>query len=330
MTNVRAGRVAIIGGGMNDEHEVSLASAAAITRAIRALELVAVPLTIGRDGVWRDERGALLTATEAVRMLTSCSIAYPTLHGVNGEDGAVAGFCELIGLRYVGSPVSASAFGMDKHVTKLIAHSAGIATARDHVLGLADSTESIAPDFAAPYVVKPATAGSSNGVAVVSDRARLAGAVRAAREFGDTVLVEEYVQGREIDIAVFRGEDGCLRISVPLEIGVVPGGVFDRDEKYDGSATFTVPARLNGGQLAALRRAAKMLYQSMGCSGVARFDFFVGTDGVVLNEVNTAPGMTEHSQVPRMFGAMGLSYAELISALLAAEFARVPISDGEK
>ncbi|MEB4614935.1 D-alanine--D-alanine ligase family protein, partial [Leucobacter sp. M11] len=255
-----------------------------------------------------------------VEILTDCDIAFPILHGVNGEDGAAAGFLALSGVPYVGSPVGAGAFGMDKHVTKLIAASLGIRTANALRVS-ADLDAEPLPQLTGltpPFVVKPTNGGSSNGVTVVDDAAGLAAAVRTALSCGPSALIEEYVRGREVDVAVFRDREGALRLGATLEIGVAPGGVFDRAEKYDGGASFTVPAPLSPAEAAEIQRTAALLYATLGCAGVARFDFFVTPDGVVLNEVNTAPGMTEQSQVPRMYAALGLEYPALIAALLEA------------
>ena len=312
--------VAVIGGGTSDEHGVSLASAASVVRAIRELGIPAVPLTIEADGGWSDEEGRRLSAHEALERIAGCGIAFPVLHGVDGEDGAAAGFLRLAGVPFVGAPVRAGALGMDKWVTKLIAEDLGIAIAAGGIAGgwAAPVGAAFASELRPPFVVKPTTGGSSNGVFVAPDRGGLVDAVVQARAFGETVLVEEYVRGREVDIAVFRDASGELRLGSTLEIGVVPGGVFDRAEKYDGSAEFTIPASLDRREEDAIRHAAALLYEALGCSGVARFDFFVTETGVVLNEVNTSPGMTEQSQVPRMYAATGLGYAALIGELMRA------------
>ncbi|MFJ3036128.1 D-alanine--D-alanine ligase [Curtobacterium pusillum] len=309
-------RVAVIGGGANDEHEVSLASAAAVTRALRSLSVDAVPLTIDRAGNWRHTDGAALTPSEAVALLTTCDAAFPALHGVHGEDGAAAGFLGMIGVPVVGSPVRAGALGMDKWVTKTIAEAVGIRTAQAVLLGATDTLDGF--PLEPPFVVKPTTGGSSNGVSVVRDTDEYVAAVRLAREAGDDVLVESFVTGREVDIAVFRDRAGALRTGSTLEIGVAEGELFGRTEKYDGSAQFTVPAQITDVQHGAIEHAARTLYDTLGCAGVARFDFFVTDDGVVLNEVNTSPGFTEQSQVPQMFAAVGLPYVDLVRALLEA------------
>ena len=169
-----------------------------------------------------------------------------------------------------------------------------------------------------PLVVKPTTGGSSNGVSVVREADELGPAIARARASGGGALVESFVVGREVDIALFRDRDGRLRAGAALEIGVADGEVFDREQKYDGTASFTVPARLTAEEAATIDETARTLYDGLGCAGVARFDFFLTAEGVVLNEVNTMPGFTEHSQVPRMYAAVGLDYVGLVAALLDA------------
>ena len=309
-------KIAVIGGGRNDEHLVSLASAAGIAHAVRQLGWETVALTIDEDGVWRDRSGAVLSSSRAVEQLMRCDVAFPALHGVHGEDGAVAGLLELCGITYVGSPVRAGAIGMDKWLTKLVAAAIGIRAADGILVPPGATTPTMRIPL--PVVVKPATGGSSNGVSVVMDPSELHGSIADARRSGATVLVEEYVRGREVDIAVFRDATGQLRLGSTLEIGVRAGGVFGREAKYDGTARFTLPAEISPSDDEAIRAAASALYNAMECSGVARFDFFVTDAGPVLNEVNTSPGMTEQSQVPRMFAAVGTGYPQLIAELVEA------------
>ncbi len=320
MTDRPHHRVAVIGGGANDEHDVSLASAAAVVAALRTGGHTAVPLTVGRDGTWHDEGGSLLSPADAVARLTSCDAAFPLLHGEHGEDGAVAGLLDLVGVPVVGSPVRAGALAADKWVTKTVAGAVGIASAPAVRVAAAVSAAEAAAAVpsAPPLVVKPTSAGSSNGVTLVRRHDDLAAAIEHARSAGGTVLVESFVAGREVDVALFRDRSGVLRCGATLEIATDGRGVFDREQKYDGSAPFRIPAGLSVAEHAAVTGAAAVLYEVLGCAGVARFDFFVTGDGVVLNEVNTAPGFTEQSQVPRMYAAVGLGYVELVDELLAA------------
>ncbi|WP_235500568.1 ATP-grasp domain-containing protein [Leifsonia sp. Root227] len=316
MREVRARRVAVIGGGANDEHEVSLASAAAVTRAVEANGMDVVALTIDRSGRWHHGDGGPLPSAEAVALVVSCDVAFPVLHGVNGEDGAAAGLLTMIGVPFVGSPVRAGAIGMDKWVTKLVAQAVRVRTTPGVLVRSAADASSM--DAVPPFVVKPTSGGSSNGVTVVRHPGELAAAIELACGSGDTALVESFVTGREVDIALFRDRAGVLRAGAALEIGVADGGVFDREQKYDGTASFTVPARLCPDEHAGVESAARALYDALGCAGVARFDFFVTETGVVLNEVNTTPGFTEQSQVPLMYAATGLGYEGLVRELIDA------------
>jgi D-alanine--D-alanine ligase len=326
-TDLGGPRVAVIGGGANDEHDVSLASAAAVARALRELGAEPVPLTIDRAGGWHLEDEGALSPAQAVAVLGDCALAFPVLHGVRGEDGAVAGLLVMTGVPFVGSPVRAGALATDKWATKLVAEAVGVSTAPSVLVRDGDGVcrggghgprgITLAP----PLVVKPTSGGSSDGVSRVDDLAELPAAVAHARTAGDLVLVESFVEGREVDIALFRDAGGVLRAGSTLEIAVDPHGVFDRDSKYDGSADFTVPAGITLAEHAAVERAARTLYEALGCDGVARFDFFVTPTGIVLNEVNTSPGFTERSQVPLMFAAVGVGYVELVAELVDAALA---------
>lgn len=296
-------RVAVIGGGASCEHDVSLASAAGVADALAERHDV-VRLTIGRDGSWE---GGLPAAIASIQ---SCDVAFPVLHGPRGEDGTLAALCELAGVPYVGSGVRAGALAMDKWATKLVAEAVGVPTAAGVLL-----TPSTAGSyrFTHPVVVKPVAAGSSHGVTLVRSADALAPALEAALALDDRVLVEELLVGREVDVAVLRTRDGLV-VSPALEI--VVDGLFDHDAKYGGSADFRVPAALTDVDRKALEDAAVAVYDALGCAGVARVDFFLTATGPVLNEVNTMPGFTEHSQVPRMFAAAGTSYADLVDLLV--------------
>ena len=304
-------RVAVVGGGQNCEHDVSLASAAAVAAALDPATYDVVPLTIGRDGTWRDRGLRPIGLSGAAQVLRSCDVVFPVVHGPRGEDGALAALCELAGLPYVGSGIRPGALAMDKWTTKLVARALGIATAPG---GLVTASTAAHLRWTHPVVVKPAAAGSSIGVSLVTSAEALRPALDAALALDERVLVEDVVDGREIDVAVLRRADGSVVAGPALEI--VGDGLFDFDAKYGGHADFRVPAALDDVDAKALEDAALATYDALGCAGVARVDFFLTADGPVLNEVNTVPGMTEHSQVPRMFAAAGLSYPDLLDELV--------------
>lgn len=315
-------RVLVIGGGQNTEHEVSLASAAAVAEALRVGGHDVTTVTISREGIWEVagvSEGA--TAAEslalALRLLARTDVVFPAVHGPLGEDGALAALCALAGVRVVGSGPRAGAIGMDKWATKLVADAVGLRTARGRLIRAADSGDA---EFDGPVVVKPVSAGSSYGVTLVREEAGLGPALQAAARFDRRILVEEVVVGREIDVAVIRDAGGIRWAAPPLEIHA--SGLFDTTMKYDGSARFTVPAKLSEAETTSLARSALTMFDALGCAGVARMDFFLTADGPVLNEVNTMPGLTAASQVPRMFAAADVSYVELVSRLVRA--AEVP------
>ena len=304
-------RVAVVGAGQSCEHDVSLASAAAVAQALDPSSFEAVRLTIDRDGTWRDAGGRPIGLAGAVHVLAGCDVVFPMVHGPHGEDGTLAALCELAGLPYVGSGLGAGALAMDKWATKLLAASLGLATAPGR---LVTAGTAAAERYDHPVVVKPVAAGSSLGVSLVTRADDLTPALEAALALDTRALVEDVVHGREVDVAVLRRADGSLEVSPALEI--VADGLFDHAAKYGGHADFRVPAALTDIERKGLEDAAVATYQALGCSGVARVDFFVTDDGPVLGEVNTVPGMTEHSQVPRMFAAAGLSYADLLAELV--------------
>lgn len=314
-------RVLVIGGGQNAEHEVSLASAAAVAAALRMTGHTVSCVTIDRDGIWRaDGIPPCASPAEslglALPMIAAADVIFPAVHGTLGEDGALAALAALAGTEVVGSDLRAGAIGMDKWATKLVADAVGIRTARGRLVAAEDIGDA---EFEGEVVVKPVSAGSSYGVSLVTEAGDLLGALRTAARFDRRILVEEVVRAREVDVAVLREAGGIRWAAPPLEIHA--NGLFDTETKYDGSARFTVPARLDAAQTSALKRAAIAMFDALGCAGVARMDFFLTEDGPVLNEVNTMPGLTAASQVPRMFAAAGVEYTDLVSRMVRAALA---------
>lgn len=326
--------VLVIGGGPGPEHDVSMASAASACAHLDPDRYAARLLTIGTDGLWYEGREAEqgVGVEAAARVIGSADVVLPLVHGDLGEDGTLSGLLDLVGVPYVGSGVRTGAVAMDKHLTKLVAADLGVPVARGVRLevpaGAGVDRWPTTDGLRYPLFVKPCDQGSSYGVTRVTAPDGLADAVRLAARYGREVVVEEQVVGREVDVAAFTGPDGNLRISLPLEVLVEPGSFFDTARKYDGTARFRVPATLDPRDLALLRHHTRALYRRLGCAGVARFDYFVTASGPVLNEVNTVPGFTEHSQVPRMLAAEGVPYRDLLTLLvegaLAAAGARLP------
>lgn len=306
-------RVAVVGGGQNCEHDVSLASAASVVGALDPATYDVVALTIGRDGTWRDRGLRPIGLSGAAQVLRGCDVVFPVVHGPRGEDGALAALCELAGLPYVGSGIRPGALAMDKWATKLVAQAVGIAVAPGVLVTPATARHL---RWTHPVVVKPVAAGSSQGVSRVDVPDALGPALEAAFALDDRVLVEDVVVGREVDVAVLKRADGSLFVPPALEI--VSDGIFDYDAKYGGHADFRLPAALDEVDAKALTEAAVAVFEALGCAGVARVDFFLTATGPVLNEVNTMPGLTPHSQAPRMFAAAGMAYPDLLDELVRA------------
>ena len=318
-------RVAVIGGGQNCEHEVSLASAAAVALALEHVGYQVVRLTIGADGTWHDGCVRRPGLAGVVRILRGCDAVIPVVHGPHGEDGTLAALCDLAGITCVGSGLRAGSLAMDKHVTKLIAADRGIATAPAVLL---TPRTAAGYQWTRPVVIKPVAAGSSRGVTLVAEPARLPEALAAALTLDDQVLAEDVIIGREIDLAVLGRPGGTRTVAPPLEI--VGDGIFGYQDKYGGQADLRVPAAIRDDDRVALATAAVTMFDALGCAGVARIDFFLTAAGPVLNEVNTMPGFTEHSQVPKMFAAAGLPYPELLDLLVTDALAgQAPMRAGQ-
>jgi len=335
-------------GGQSAEHDVSRATAVAVARALDPARYEVVPVGITTDGQW-------LLASEAQTMLESSRDALPAafevrgelvpvpapgapargdlavdgviplLHGPYGEDGTVQGLLELAGLPYVGSGVLGSAIGMDKIAMKRMFDAAGIPNARSLSLREGHSVDAfcaaVESSFGFPCFVKPSNMGSSVGVAKARDAAQLRAAVAAAFTFDEWVLGEEFVRGREIELAVL-GDDPPA-VSVAGEI-VPAADFYDYADKYeDGKAQLLVPAPISDAQLRDVQTLASRAFEACRCEAMARVDFLLRDDGTfVVNELNTIPGFTPISMYPRLWEASGVSYPELLDRLIDLAVAR--------
>jgi D-alanine-D-alanine ligase len=328
-------RVALLAGGRSSEHEISLASARSVLEALDPDRYDVVGVAIGRDGRWSLEAGGrfgldpgsdpgpgpaetLPVPAEGgtLAALGSVDVVLPILHGPFGEDGTVQGLLELADLPYVGAGVAASALAMDKDLFKKVMRDSGIPVAQHHAIRLGDAVEN---PFGYPVFVKPARLGSSVGISKVHDESELGPAVELARRHDEKVLVEEFVDGVEV-------ECGVLGNRVPPPIASLPGTIdtlehewYDYASKYDaGGMDLIVPPDLPQETIELVQRRAVDSFVAGECEGLARVDFFVrSNDGeVVVNELNTMPGFTATSVYAKLFEASGWSYAELLDKLI--------------
>ena len=343
--------VCVLFGGISPEHEVSLRSAESVLNNIDKEKYNIFPVGITKDGDWilfkgtdysmlpkgtwmshPENRRAALSPVRGQGLLSfegDCvvreliDVVFPVLHGENGEDGAMQGLLQMAGIPYVGPHVAASAVAMDKTLTKLVVDHAGVPQAawrlvrrgelKNHMENALDNLEN---RFSYPMFVKPAGTGSSVGVSKAADREGLRQALLNAARFDDKILVEEFIRGREIEVAVMGNDNPVASICGEIDSGAE---FYDYDAKYvtDTSVAY-IPARIPEDVEELVREAAVKVYSAIGCQGLSRVDFFVTYDEnrVVFNEINTLPGFTSISMYPKLFAASGIGYSELIDELI--------------
>ena len=314
-------KVAILAGGRSSEHEISLASARSVLESLDPAEYDVVTVAIGRDGRWELGSGDGSVAetlpvptANAPAALGAVDVVLPILHGPFGEDGTVQGLLELAGLPYVGAGVAASALCMDKDLFKKVLRDSGIAVAR-HV-ALREGDEKQGNPFGFPCFVKPARLGSSVGITKAHDEVELDGAVELAFRHDDKVLVEEFLDGIEVEVGVLGNREPIA--SVPGQIVPLGHEWYDFASKYEeGGMQLVIPPDLPEEVLEDVQRAAIESFRVTECEGMARVDCFV-VDGnrVVVNELNTIPGFTSTSVYAKLFDASGIPYETLLRRLI--------------
>jgi D-alanine-D-alanine ligase len=319
--------VAIICGGKSSEHEISCISASGVISAIDKSKFNPSLIGITKSGKWVslpiDTRFQITddnlpevpeNAPEIKIDQIKVDVVFPILHGPFGEDGTIQGLFEMIDMPYVGNGVLASAVAMDKDFAKQIFKAHGIQVAPGFVLRRGDVIDDQGLGY--PLFVKPARGGSSRGTHKVKRKEDLASAVNDAFKYDSKVMLEKAIPGREVECAVLE-KDGKVQCSVPGEIKIDPKFEFyDFEAKYlDDATTVIAPAEINKSK--EIQEAAIEAFISLGCSGLARVDFFYTSDNqIIINELNTMPGFTPKSVFPKLWGVSGIGYTDIISALI--------------
>lgn len=336
-------RVGLLYGGKSAEHEVSLTTASAVTKAIDFDKYEIIPIYITLEGEWC--RGPQLTKpVESIEELqfkkettkpnhiiefildqdyeqAKFDVIFPLLHGTNGEDGTVQGLLEVLNLPYVGNGVLASSAGMDKVVMKQLFSVAGLKqvpfihfirheweTNEDEIIHRCEN------QLKYPMFVKPANLGSSVGISKASNKEELISAIQLALKYDRKIVVEEGIKAREIEMGVLGNNNP--KVSVPGEIKPTTD-FYDYDSKYkDGSTTLIIPAEVSSEVEEKMKAMAISAFKILDCSGLVRADFFVKENEVFINEVNTMPGFTPVSMYPLLWQNTGVSYPELIDTLI--------------
>lgn len=334
-------KIAILFGGCSEEHPISVKSAQEVAKNLNLEKYKPYYIGITKKGVWKlcdhpeanwengNTHPVILSPDRSVHGLlvleqgkykTIClDMVFPVLHGKLGEDGAMQGLLELSGIPYAGCDVQSSALCMDKSLAYSVVRNAGIATPDFWIFTEDDTID--ADQFTYPVFVKPARSGSSFGVSKVCQKEELPAAVDTARQYDAKVLIEEAVAGSEVGCALLgngkdliAGEVDCIRLS---------HGFFrihqeKKPEAGSENATIVVPADISAEARLRVQKTAKKIYRALGCRGLSRVDMYLKENGkVILNEVNTLPGMTSYSRYPRMMAAAGLPLAEVIDRIVA-------------
>ena len=327
-------RVAVLMGGRSSEHDISLASANSVIETLRD-RYDTVSVEIDREGRWALPAAVppALGASERSRKpvetlpvpaessvpatLADVDVVFPVLHGPFGEDGTVQGLLELAGVPYVGAGVLASALCMDKDVFKAVLRDRGIPVTQSVTLRDGDPVEH---PFSYPVFVKPARLGSSVGISKVHDEDELGAALELAFRHDEKVLIEEFVDGLEVECGVLGNRDPIA--SLPGQI-VVHAEWYDFSAKYDeGGMELIVPPPISTEAVEEVRRLAVEAFVAGECEGMARVDFFVRGDEVLVNELNTIPGFTSTSVYAKLFAESGIPYSELLDRLITLALER--------
>ena len=344
--------VAVLFGGCSSEYSVSLESAHAVIEHIDQSKFNPVMIGISSKGSWfhytgpiqnivsdtwenpedctpavvspdRDAHELLVLRKDGVTHI-HLDAAFPVLHGKNGEDGTVQGVFALAGISLVGCGVLSSSLCMDKDRAHKLAHVAGVSVPNSFLLtreiGAADALAG-AKQIGYPLFVKPVKAGSSYGITKVTKRDELPAAIKSAFEYDDQVIVEEAISGFEVGCAVLGNDTLTVGELDEIELS---SDFFSFAEKYTlKTSAIHVPARIPRAKTKEIKRTAKVIYRALGCQGFARVDLFLDGDGrIIFNEVNTIPGFTAHSRYPSMMKAVGMSFGQVITAVIALAVAQ--------
>lgn len=343
-------RIAVIFGGRSGEHEVSLMSATSIISALDPARYGITPIFISKQGKWLDAQDVLgeMQAGKVpdFKQISSANwpsreiipdpsvdqgfdVVFPVLHGTYGEDGTIQGLLELANIPYVGAGVAGSAVSMDKGMMRVLFASQDLpllpwVTVSRSALekNAPDVIKQIEEEIGYPCFVKPANLGSSVGISKAKDQEALTKALAFAAEFDRRIVVEQGLnKPREIECSVLGNDEP--RVAVPGEI--VPGNEFyDYEAKYiQDNSELIIPARLNPEQIKEVQDLAMRAYKAVDCAGLARVDFFLSETGkFILNEINTIPGFTRISMYPKLWGASGIGFADLIEKLISLALER--------
>ncbi len=343
---MKRNQIVVLYGGRSNEHEVSLQSAASVIRNLDTNRYTVIPIGIDKQGNWKwtpnttpsipasapsvymppMERKIVEIASNKV--LATVDMIFPVMHGSFYEDGAIQGACEIAGIPYVGSGIPGSAIAMDKDIAKRLVEHKNISVVPYTTVYSSQDSLSLSKAVEYPVFVKPASLGSSVGISKVSSPEELDPALKIAFQFDRKVLLEKYIPGREIEVAVLENRNFLEppRTSLPGEIVSNPGEFYSYEAKYihGDKAKLCAPAPLKEEQVQAVQALAGKIFRCLECRGMARVDFFLDeqSNTFYFNEINSIPGFTDISMFPKLWEISGLSYTSLLTELIELAWER--------
>lgn len=325
-------RVMVLMGGKSPEHEVSLVTGRSVVKHLNANKYKVFPVVISKNGVsWQfKNKDQFLAVGQTVASANNslpnkeilsldplkqrADLVFLAMHGPYGEDGTIQGMLQTLGITFTGAGVLASALGMDKIMFKKILQAAKIATPRGIVLAPKDDPEIIWKNFNLPIIIKPFNQGSSVGVSLVKTKKDLTKALNLVFKYGSYALVEEFLFGTEISCGVLGNED---LFALPVAEIIPKNDFFDYEAKYlEGKSQEIIPARISKQLTQKVQEIAKKVYQAIGCCGFARIDMIIVKNQPFVLEINTIPGLTPVSILPKEAAAAGISYSDLIEKII--------------
>ena len=343
-------KLGVIFGGMSTEHDVSITSGTSVIKNLDKDKYEIYPIYIDKDGKWYeyskniDEIDILQVGEEIeekilianpIEYLQECDVIFPVLHGLYGEDGTIQGMLELLKIPYIGCKVLGSSICMDKAYAKIIFDKAGINQAKymyvkkekenfvyidkqfdEKLCNLEEIAEITEKELDYPVFVKPSNSGSSVGIKKAHNKEELIEAIKYAGNFDSKILIEQNIEGREVECAVLGNDDvkaSCVGEILPAE------DFYTFDAKYkNAESRVVIPAEIPENISEEIRKTAIKAYKTADCKGLSRVDFFIenNTNKVIINEINTLPGFTQISMYPKLWESMGLSYKKLLDKLV--------------
>lgn len=326
-------KVIVLMGGRSPEHEVSLVSGKEVVKHLNPEKYEALPVVISKDGQnWqlKNKEEFLLKSSsdinqakdlvptlrrlEPTRINKNADLVFIAMHGPFGEDGTIQGLFETAGFPYTGAGVLASAIGMNKPIFKKIMESEGISIPKYIIFGKGDKIGKIVKKFKFPLVIKPSNQGSSVGVSIVKDKNNLVSALETAFKFGNNIIVEEYIKGVEVTCGVLGNKD---LTALPVVEIVPKNEFFDYEAKYvSGKSDEIVPARISAELTKVAQDTAIKVYRAIGCRGFGRVDMIISKGRPYVLEINTIPGLTPNSLLPKEAAAAGMTYPQLIEKII--------------